>query len=199
MGEVTTLTYKAGLAPVVVDLSDLEVPALGGRMVRPFDGETVTIETLLDGAEERELAAALGGLSKVGAQVTEAAEALEAAKATLTAARAGGDAGAVVEAEGALATAQAAVDAADALAESSFDDVVSALAVIVHDWTVTDKYGEALPPPSDPAGWRRLNSAQQKALIDRIMGGAAGGGETADERGKGSAASRNGASATRRR
>lgn len=199
MSDIVATTYKAGLAPVVIDLSDLEVPALGGRMVRPFDGETVTIETLLDGAEERELAEALGALSKVGAAVTEAAEGLAAAKAALTAARAEGDAEAVTAAEDALTAAQDAVAAADAAAESSFDDVVMAMSVIVHEWTVTDKYGEPLPPPSDPAGWRRLNSAQQKALIERIMGGATDAGESADARGKGSAASRNGASATRRR
>lgn len=199
MSDLVATTYKAGLAPVVIDLSDLEVPALGGRMVRPFDGETVTIETLLDGAEERELAEALGALSKVGAAVTEAAEGLTAAKAALTAARAEGDAAAIAAAEDALTAAQDAVAAADAAAESSFDDVVMAMSVIVHEWTVTDKYGEPLPPPSDPAGWRRLNSAQQKALIERIMGGATDAGESAEARGKGSAASRNGASVTRRR
>lgn len=203
MSDIVATTYKAGLAPVVIDLSDLEVPALGGRMVRPFDGETVTIETLLDGAEERELADALGSLSKVGAAVTEAAEGLAAAKAALTAARAGqhidGTYTTVEAAEAALAAAEDAVAAADAAAESSFDDVVMAMSVIVHEWTVTDKYGEPLPPPSDPAGWRRLNSAQQKALIERIMGGATDAGESAEARGKGSAASRNGASGTRRR
>ena len=191
--------YKQGLAPVVVDLSDLEVPALGGRMVCPFVGESVTIETLLDGAEERELAAALGGLSKVGEAVKSAADALADAKAALSAATAAGDREAETAAKRAVEAADAAVADADALAETSFDDVVTALAVIVHDWTLTDKYGDPLGDPSDPAAWRKLNSGQQKALIERIMGGAAEGGETAEARGKGLAASRNGSSATRRR
>lgn len=185
--------YKTGLAPEVIDLSDLEVPALGGRRVKPFVGETVTIETLLDGAEERELADALGSLSRVGEDVKEATARLADAKAALSAARAGGDGEDVAQAQAAVDAAQAAVDAADAAAETSFDMVAAALSVIVHDWTLTDKHGDPIGAPDDPAAWRKLNSASLQALIERIMGTTAQGGETAEQRGKGSRVSRRGA------
>lgn len=187
------MDYKSGLAPETIDLSDLEVPALGGRMVRPFVGETVTIETLLDGAEERELAESLAALGKVGEDVKEAAGRLADAKAALRDAERAGDVEGQAAARARVDVAQAAVDAAEAESEGAFDCMARAMSVIVHDWTLTDKRGEPIGRPDDPEAWRKLNSASLQALIERIMGKAAAGGETPEQRGKGSRASRRGA------